>query len=127
MKILAICYMGMNRSKYLANFLTGQGLEADCAGILPETKNIVTQERVDRSDVLIFVQPRIREKFFLKFRANKQIIITLEVEDRLDKICPELVTPSPETITEIYRSKVYPALEKQLEPYLESLRNQKDP
>lgn len=123
MKILVICYMGMNRSKYLANFLSEQGLYASCAGILAETKNLVTQDQIDQSDVLIFVMPRIQEKFLLNFQVKQQRIITLNVEDRLDLICPDKINPSPEEIQEIYSTKVYPELERQISDYLPSLIN----
>lgn len=117
MKILVICYMGMNRSRHLAGFLREKGYNADCAGILPETKNQVTQERVEQSDVLVFVLPRIKEKFLDRFTVNAQRIITLDVEDRIDLLCPDAGDLSQEEKQAIYRERVYPELEKQIAVY----------
>jgi len=115
---MAICYMGMNRSKYLADFLTEKGFIATCAGILPETKNLATQERVNDSDVLIFVLPRIQEKFLQRFTVGEQKIITLNVEDCLDILCPEKSDHTPEEIKEVYERLVYPELIKQITEYI---------
>lgn len=120
-RILVICYMGRNRSKYLADYLTDKGFVADCAGILQETKNLVTQEKVDQSEILIFVMPRIQEKFLRQFNICKQKIITLDVEDRLDILCPEKDSHTPDEAKEVYETKVYPELRKQIAEYIASL------
>jgi len=120
-RILVICYMGMNRSKYLADYLTGLGFKADCAGILPETKNLATQEKIDQSDILIFVMPRIKEKFLKQYKINKQEIITLDVEDRLDILCPEKDSHTPSEAKEVYEAKVYPKLIQQITEHISSL------
>lgn len=117
MKILVICYMGMNRSRHLAGFLREKGYDTDCAGILPETKNQVSQERVDQSDVLVFVLPRIKEKFLDRFSVNTQQIITLDVEDRIDLLCPDAGELTQEEKQAIYQERVYPELEKQIGSY----------
>lgn len=115
--------MGMNRSKYLADFLIHKGFIADCVGILPETKNLVTQKIVDSSDVLIFVLPRVREKFLQHFKIEKQKIITLNVEDRLDILCPEKPSFTPVEAKEAYERLVYPKLRRQIEEYLPLLQS----
>ena len=117
MKILVVCYMGMNRSRYLADFLREKGCDADCAGILTETKNQVTQERVDQSDMLVFVLPRIKEKFLDRFSVDTQRIITLDVEDRIDILCPDAGDFTFEEKQTIYKQFVYPKLEKQIANY----------
>lgn len=117
MKILVVCYMGMNRSRHLAGFLREKGHDADCGGILPETKNQVTQERVDQSDVLVFVLPRIKEKFLDRFTVDAQQIITLDVEDRIDILCPDEGELTQEEKQTIYQQRVYPELEKQIAGY----------
>ena len=96
MKILAICYMGMNRSRHLAEYLKVKGYDCDFAGILTETKNLVTQERVDAADILIFVLPRIYEKFLWDFHVGEQRVIVLDVEDRMDVLMPEMTEFSAE-------------------------------
>ncbi|MFH0891279.1 MAG: hypothetical protein V1867_00695 [Candidatus Falkowbacteria bacterium] len=120
-RILVICYMGRNRSKYLADYLTGKGFIADCAGISPETKNLATQDKIDQSDILIFVMPRIKEKFLRLYKIHKQEIITLDVEDRLDILCPEKDSHSPSEAREVYEEKVYPELIKQITEHMASL------
>ena len=118
MKILAVCYMGMNRSKYLAEYLRGKGYECDYAGILPETKNLVSQERVDGADVLIFIQPRIQEKFLWEFKTKGQRIITLDVEDRVCVLRPENTEMSGVEYLEFQKRHVYTELERQIEKFL---------
>ena len=115
--------MGMNRSKYLADFLMEKGYDTDCAGILIETKNSVTQKRVDDSDVLIFVLPRVQEKFLQHFRIEKQKIITLNVEDRLDILCPEKPNFTPVEAKEAYERLVYPKLRRQIAKYIPLLQS----
>ena len=115
--------MGMNRSKYLANYLKDKGLDADCGGILVhETKNPVTQEKVDASSVIIFVQQRIKEKFLMQFTVGQQQIITLDVEDRIDIIAPQQENLSKEEIQLLYATLVYPKLEEQIESYSSLLK-----
>lgn len=114
----------MNRSKYLADFLVKKGFIADSAGILPETKNLATQKRVNESDILIFVMPRIREKFLKQFKIGKQEIITLNVEDRLDILCPDKTGIIPADAQKIYETLVYPELRKQIAKYIPLLETQ---
>jgi len=118
MTILLICNWGRNRSKYLASYLEQKGYEVKFAGISPESDNLVTQEMVNWSQVIIFIKPEIKEYFSQHFLVSNQQLITLDAEDRLEILAPDKPNPTAEEWTQIQKEKVYPELERQIEKYL---------
>lgn len=118
MTVLVICNWGKNRSGYLASYLGQKGYTVKFAGINPETDNPVTQDLVDWSTVIIFIQPQIKTEFLTRFRADKQRLITLDVEDRIEVLAPNEKGIAMDRWLKIQRELVYPELEKQIDPYL---------
>jgi len=117
-KILIICPWGRNRSRHLASYLEQKGYETKFGGVLPEGENLVTQDMVDWSQVIIFVTPETQESFIKLFFISHQKVITLNVEDRLKILAPNKPNPTAEEWTQIQEEKVYPELERQIDKYL---------
>lgn len=118
MNILIVCNWGKNRSSYLAQYLKQKGYAVKYGGIFKESDNPITQDKVNWSDVLIFVQPQTKEDFEKQFKITEQKIAILDVEDRISVLAPEKENISPEEWTQIQQERVYPELEKQIDKYL---------
>jgi len=116
--ILIICNWGKNRSAYLAKYLEQKGYSVKYGGIFKESDNPIIQDKVDWSDILVFVQPQTKKYFKKLFQVGDQKIIVLDVEDRMSFLAPEKENLSPEEWTQIQKEKVYPELEKQIDQYL---------
>ena len=54
----------------------------------------------------------------MRFTVDKQKIITLDVEDRIDLLCPDQKELNRQETLEVYQRFVYPELEKQIAVYL---------
>jgi len=75
MNILIICNYGKNRSGYLASYLQQKGYATKFGGVYPESDNMVMQDLVDWSQVIIFVQPQTKEIFLKSFQIKKQKLL----------------------------------------------------
>jgi len=76
LKVLAICSAGLNRSKYLAQYLRRKGYSTRFRGLEPEKYpdmkiNAAQQKDIDWADVIITVRPRLKE-------AIKNIIVEFQ-------------------------------------------------
>lgn len=111
MHILVICNWGKNRSKYLASFLEQKGYTVKFGGIIPASDNVITKQMVHWANILIFVEPKIKETFLKHFTIKNQQIITLNVADHTE-------SSSPEDWLQIQQQQVYPKLERQIAQYL---------
>jgi hypothetical protein len=112
MKILVLCMFGMNRSKYLAEYLKGKGFETDYDGVNNENWEAV-QEKINWSDTVITVSHDTHEKARMDFDFVGKKVYTLDVED-----CPKAVLPGSEILngdawTDFQNKSVYPKLIEQ--------------
>ncbi|MFA6422471.1 MAG: helix-turn-helix domain-containing protein [Candidatus Buchananbacteria bacterium] len=107
--VLAICHHGKNRSKYLAKYLSEKGYNTEYAGTHANIENMLTQEKIDKADIIIFVQKILQLDNNLDF--NNKRIIALEVDDRTADLDGDAWID--------YQNKfVYPELKKQIDKYL---------
>lgn len=122
-RILCVCTMGLNRSKYLAKHLRGKGYKTRYGGIGPlkyndRKDNPIKKEDVKWAEIIIAARekhrPILKEKFGVK---NKKIIV-LDVTDSMRLV----VTDHPELANldkkEFNKKWTYPQLRKALKPYL---------
>lgn len=115
MQILVVCNYGKNRSAYLARYLQEQNYVVQFGGIQASSDNPVTAEMVAWSDLVIFVQPQIRDAFLKIFPIQHQHLITLDVEDRVEFL--KAKNPNQDWLS-VQKEYVYPELRQQLEYYL---------
>jgi predicted protein tyrosine phosphatase len=118
MNILIICNWGKNRSSYLALYLQQKGYEVKFGGVYYEGYNQITQNTVDWSKAIIFIQPQIKKDFLKRLRINNQKIITLNIEDRMSVLAPDKNELTEKEWNRIQQKYVYPELERQIEKHL---------
>lgn len=82
MKILAVCHWGRNRSRVIADHLRTKGYDTDFCGILDETDNKITQERIDWADTVLAVEPRIGDEIRGRFSLDTKKIVSINVDDK---------------------------------------------
>jgi len=92
-KVLCICALGRNRSKYLASYLKNKGyitrfgdveLSEEEVGELSATgvpSKLLKQEDVDWADVIILVRKRLEPIFRKKFNIRGKKFIVFDVTD----------------------------------------------
>ncbi len=122
-KILCVCSMGINRSKYLAEYLRKKGYETRYGGIIPReyehyTSNPLKKEDVEWANIIIFARkkhhPALKEKHNL--RGKK--LISLDVRDNKERVLQEHPEFKDMTQREFQKAWTYPQLEKAINPYL---------
>ncbi len=85
-KVLTICAKGMNRSRYLAEYLKNLGYQTRYGGVesyekIPgEAPNQVQQKDVDWADVIIITRKRLKPIFESLFKTKKRILL-LDIPD----------------------------------------------
>ena len=122
-KILCICTMGLNRSKYVAEYLNEKGYETRYGGIGPcrvdpEPANPINLEDLNWADIIITARKKhkiiLEEDLGIK---NKKIIV-LEVSDsrkRAAETHPEFRNIEHSEFNQLW---TYPKLRGALEPHL---------
>ena len=116
--ILIICHWGRNRSKYLADYLKTKGYNTDYAGIgdQADTKDRLTQEQIDWTDVIIVVQDYLGEKLSSSYNIKNKKVISLEVDDKTDdQNKPQL---DGKEWMEYQQKNVYSKLKKEIDKFL---------
>jgi predicted protein tyrosine phosphatase len=123
LKVLTICFMGRNRSKYLAGYLRRKGYSTRYGGLeYHEWKGITTkfvkEKDIEWADVIIIVRKRLKAVFDQKFgKVNKNIII-LDVSDRKELVPKEFFHLTKLDDKEFNKKWTYPNLRKAIKPYL---------
>lgn len=122
-KVLCVCSMGLNRSKWVADYLKEKGYKTRYGGIGPckfdpEPANPINPKDLDWADIIIAARSKheivLKEKYKIK---NKRIIV-LEVSDSRYKAYlknPEWKNISQEEYNKIW---TYPKLKEALEKHL---------
>ena len=122
-KILVICTMGLNRSKYLASYLRNKGYRTRYGGIGfgridKKAHNPFKQEDIDWADIIIVVRKRHKPLLKKYYKVRGKRIIVLDVTDsrrRVGEKFPELGKLSFEVFQ---RKWTRPQLRKAIKPYL---------
>jgi predicted protein tyrosine phosphatase len=122
-KILCICSMGLNRSKWVANYLEEKGYETRYGGIGPcridpEPANPIKEGDLDWANIIIVARSKHKIILEEKHKIKDKRIIVLEVSDSRYKAY--LKKPEWENISqeEYNRLWTYPKLKEALEPHL---------
>lgn len=88
-KILCVCSMGLNRSKYLASYLKKKGYETRYGGIGPTINinpmNPFKKEDIDWADVIITARLKHKPLLRKKYKIKNKKIISLDVSDSRGK------------------------------------------
>lgn len=118
MRILIFCHYGMNRSRYLAEYLVEKGYkDVEFAGIKdPDHRNI--QCAIDRADLIITVVDSVRIALLEQYIVKGKRMIHLNVEDRPQIAIPGYPTFQGDEWMEFQRGYVYPELKKQMDQFL---------
>jgi len=126
-KILCVCSMGKNRSKYLASYLKNKGYKTRYGGIghgkinfYPD--NPFNQEDINWADIIIVVRKRHKPLLKKNYKTKGKKIITLEVTDSRKAIGekdPKLNNLDFETFQKKWTR---PQLRKAIKPYLKELK-----
>lgn len=80
-KILAICSEGINRSKYLANYLRKKGYSMKFGGIKEYAETPITLKKIEWADLIIFAQEKHKKWFEEKFGKLKKPYLIFNVRD----------------------------------------------
>jgi predicted protein tyrosine phosphatase len=122
-RILCVCTMGLNRSKFLAEYLAKKGYETRYGGIGPcrvdpEPTNPVNPEDFEWADIIITARKKHKPILINKHKIKNKRIITLDITDSrkaMSKIYPEFKNIKN---SEFNKKWTYPQLIKSLEKYL---------
>jgi predicted protein tyrosine phosphatase len=136
-KVLCVCSAGMNRSKYLANYLKRKGYLTRYRGAEPEIypkgiKHPLKQEDIDWSDIIIAVRPRLKDLVKAKFNTREKKIILMDVTDSKEVVArkfPEFKKEYPDfekMEDKVFQKKwTYTQLRKAIKPHLPNLNKTK--
>ncbi len=108
MTILTVCQFGMNRSRYLAEYLNSLGYNTIYGGVREEPN--VLQSKIDQADIIISVTPEITDKLHT-FNLSSRKVIGLDVNDKTDSL-------SGDAWCSFQSSSVYPRLKAQIDKHL---------
>ncbi len=120
-RILVICSMGLNRSKYLASYLKNKSYKTRYGGIGRIDKkahNPFKQKDIDWADLIIVVRKRHKPLLKKYYNLNGKRIIVLDVTDSrrlVGKKFPKLGKLDFEAFNNKW---TYPQLRKAIKPYL---------
>lgn len=121
MNILFVCTHGMNRSKYLAEYLREKGYTTDYGGVKEDGQNPLKQSQIEWSDIIITVRQKIKEKLLERFNVGDRKIISLEVIDNPKYFPYEQRIIAKDSWDAFQEQFVYPKLREQIQPYLKEL------
>ena len=83
-KILSVCAMGANRSKYIANYLRKKGYSTRYGGVKDEAINPLEFKHVEWAEIIVFAREKHKKdfenKYGKKYYSGKKIYV-LEVRD----------------------------------------------
>lgn len=122
-RVLVVCSMGLNRSKYLAFYLKNKGYNIRYGGIgfgriNEKAHNPFNQKDIDWTDVIIVVRKKHKPLLKKHYKIKNKKIIVLDVTDSrriIGKKYPELNNLDFETFQKRWTR---PQLRKAIKPYL---------
>ena len=127
LKILCVCSMGKNRSKYLASYLKNKGYRTRYGGIGHgridlHPDNPFNQEDVNWADIILVVRKRHKPLLKKNYKIKGKKIIVLDVTDSrriVGEEYPEFKDLDFETFQKTWTR---PQLRKAIKPYLKKLK-----
>ena len=122
-RILAICTMGLNRSKYLASYLKNKGYGTRYGGIGfgrvdKKAHKPFKQEDIDWADIIVVARKRHKPLLKKHYKVKGKKIITLDVSDSKRRIGKKFPTLGKLDFKTFQRKWTYPQLRKAIKPYL---------
>ena len=120
-KVLCICAVGANRSKYLAQYLRRKGYQTKFGGVdykWEEGANPVKQEDVNWAEIIIITRKRLEKSLRKKFKVKNKKIIVLDVTDSKRLIPEEFAHLRDLDYIKFQKKWTYPQLRKTIKPYL---------
>ena len=122
-KVLVGCSKGLNRSKYLAEYLRRKGYSTRFGGVEgfddPKMEwNPITQKLIDWSDIVIVVRKRLREVLRKKFKIKSKKIVVVDVTDSKRLIPEELSHLRDLDYLTFQKKWTRPQLRKAIKPHL---------
>lgn len=122
-KVLCICAKGMNRSKYLAEYLRRKGYSTRYGGIDPENEKrykLLKEKDVEWAEIVIIVRKRLLKIFKKKYPKFKGKLIVLDVTDSR-RLIGEKYPEFKEINYEQFQKKwTRPQLRKEIKKYLKT-------
>ena len=121
-KVLCVCSMGLNRSKYLASYLKNKGYSTRYGGIGHGridkiAHNPFKQEDINWADIIIVVRKK-HNPLLKKYKIDSKRVIVLDVTDSR-KIIGEKYSEYDGLDFETFQKKwTRPQLRKAIKPYL---------
>jgi len=123
LKVLCVCTMGENRSKYLAGYLKEKNYETRYGGIGPcridpEPSNPLNPSDVEWADIIITARSKHVDSLKKNFNVGNKKIISLGVSDSRKKAAethPEFKKIERKKFNLIW---TYPKLREAIEPHL---------
>ena len=127
-KILCVCAKGLNRSKYIAEYLRRKGYSTKYGGLEPlifnelDITNYLNQKKVDWADIIIVVRKRLVGILKKNFKTKNKKIISFDITDSKRLISEE--KPEYKNLTKEQMNKLitYPRLRKQINSLIEKGR-----
>jgi predicted protein tyrosine phosphatase len=121
LRVLCICAVGVNRSKYLAQYLRGKGYSTRYGGVdykWNEGANPIDQKDVNWAEVIIITRKRLKPALRKKFKIKNKKIIVLDVTDS-KRLIPEKFAHLRELDHHEFQKKwTRPKLREAIKPYL---------
>jgi len=122
-KILCVCTMGTNRSKYLAGYLKRKGYLTRYGGLGHSKLNLSAQnplknQDISWADIIITARKRHGDILKKKYNLKEKKIIILDVMDFQKKVC-EIHPEFKNLDGKIFQRKwTYSQLRKSIKPFL---------
>jgi predicted protein tyrosine phosphatase len=91
MRILCVCKMGRNRSRYLAGYLASRGHKTRYAGVSRIATRPLQQEDIDWAQLVITAKGWMRDRMFERYGCKEKRIIALDVDDNPLLIGPQAI------------------------------------
>ena len=122
-KILCVCSMGRNRSRYLASYLKNKGYRTRYGGIGHGRKDVnpdnpFNQKDVDWANIIIIVRKKHKPILKKNYKIKGKKIIILDVTDSRRIIGEEHPEFKDLDYATFQKKWTYPQLRKAIKPYL---------
>lgn len=118
-KILVLCTFGINRSRYLAEYLKSKGYNNVVYGGVQEDEDVV-KEKIEGSDLIITVHPEVKDALDVHFDIGDRKVIELNVDDRTRNYTANGESLKGDEWTAFQEENVYPKLVEQIESILKA-------